>query len=341
MTVNRVRVLFVDDERGVLNGLARQFHRQREHWDMVFIDRPAEALAAMRRHPAEIVVTDLRMPEMDGITLITRMREIAPDASYMILTGTADLPTVIEAINEARVYRFFTKPCPRDRLMEGITDAIRLIRPQQGAAMDSTSTANPISALTLDRIPIGIMVVDGAGRLRLSNHAGDRILAAKDGLYVDGAGICRTSSAETTRALHARLRAIASAMATGVLDSQTVAIERPSLLRPLAVTMAPLAPSGNGEWLVTLMIRDPDRQSVPSVEAVASIFGLSRAEAVIACALAQGLRIEDAAVDAGVTISTARTYLKHIFAKTHTNRQSDLVKLLLAYAIETASTAAA
>lgn len=330
----RIRILFVDDDEVILELLSCQLERQRRQWDIDFASGPEEALRIMAQTPADIVITDIRMPDMDGLTLIARMREIAPDATYMILSGTADLPTVINAINEARVHRFFTKPCTRDTLVDGISAAIATLDQRKSTSQVAIVPSERIGLIALNTIPVGIMIADAEGRVRLTNSACDGLLAARDGLSLDAAGICRAATPDATRALHACLKAIASGELDSDLDSQTLALERPSTRRPLAVIVSPLTENTGPTPLVALMIRDPESQVIPDASDLATIFGLSRSEAVIASAIAQGHRLEDAADVAGVTTSTARTYLKHVFAKTGTSRQSELVKLLLAYAVE-------
>ena len=103
------RVLFVDDETNVLSSLKRSLGRQYE------VDTAlggARALELVKRNkPYAVVVSDLRMPEMDGIQLLRQVAERQPDTVRMMLTGNADLDAAIEAVNEGHVFRFLTKPC--------------------------------------------------------------------------------------------------------------------------------------------------------------------------------------------------------------------------------------
>ena len=70
-----------------------------------------------------VVVSDYRMPEMDGVTFLTRVRELAPDTVRIMLTGQAGLEATIDAINESDVFRFLTKPCPPETLIATIESA--------------------------------------------------------------------------------------------------------------------------------------------------------------------------------------------------------------------------
>jgi len=125
---NRPRILLVDDEPHVLDGLQRQLRRNYE------VTVTSEAKAALRlvvtQGPFAVVVSDLRMPIMDGVTLLHCIRQAAPDTVRVLLTGNADLEAAMAAVNEGNVFRFLTKPCPTLallRALEASADQYRLI----------------------------------------------------------------------------------------------------------------------------------------------------------------------------------------------------------------------
>ena len=102
-------ILFVDDERNILDGICRHL---RGSFTIDTALGPERGLEALReRGPYAVVVTDLRMPGMDGIQFLSRVAEISPDTVRMMLTGNADLKSAVEAVNEGNVFRFMTKPC--------------------------------------------------------------------------------------------------------------------------------------------------------------------------------------------------------------------------------------
>jgi FixJ family two-component response regulator len=108
------RVLFVDDEPNVLDGIRRQL---RNRVDLEVATSAAAGLELIRsRGPFAVVVSDMRMPEMDGARFLARVHEEAPDSVRMVLTGQADLDTTIKAVNEGRVFRFLLKPCDSETL---------------------------------------------------------------------------------------------------------------------------------------------------------------------------------------------------------------------------------
>ena len=125
MLPNRLpKVLFVDDEPNLLEGLKRSLHKMQGQWRMSFCDSARLALDACSRENFDLVVTDLRMPEIDGITLVKQLNQAHPEISCIMLTGTADLNDAAELINTTNISGFFTKPCEPTELIEGIAHTL-------------------------------------------------------------------------------------------------------------------------------------------------------------------------------------------------------------------------
>ncbi|MCF8062598.1 MAG: response regulator [Deltaproteobacteria bacterium] len=120
------RVLFVDDEKNVLEGIQRRLRRR---FEVTTAPGPEQGLEAVEKNgPFAVIVSDLRMPGMDGIRFLARSRELAPDSVRMVLTGNADLHNAIQAVNQGHVFRFLTKPCDRDTLVRVLELGIRQYR---------------------------------------------------------------------------------------------------------------------------------------------------------------------------------------------------------------------
>jgi response regulator RpfG family c-di-GMP phosphodiesterase len=109
-----VKVLCVDDEPHVLEGLAINLRRGYEMTPALSGEAGLKALKD--KGPFAVVLSDMRMPGMDGAAFLAHVRELAPDTTRMLLTGHADLQAAIAAVNEGQVFRFLTKPCPSDHL---------------------------------------------------------------------------------------------------------------------------------------------------------------------------------------------------------------------------------
>jgi HD-like signal output (HDOD) protein/ActR/RegA family two-component response regulator len=108
------RILFVDDDVPVLNGLRARLHRLRHKWDMHFADSGASAIEALERNHFDVVVTDMRMPGMDGAELLRIVNERWPDAVRIVLSGYAELQQVIRLVPYA--HQYFSKPCEAGQL---------------------------------------------------------------------------------------------------------------------------------------------------------------------------------------------------------------------------------
>jgi YesN/AraC family two-component response regulator len=81
------RILFVDDEVNMLQGLRRMLNTMRHEWDMVFVESGQEALALLAQTPCDVIVSDMRMPGMDGVQLLTQVMERFPLTVRIILSG--------------------------------------------------------------------------------------------------------------------------------------------------------------------------------------------------------------------------------------------------------------
>jgi response regulator RpfG family c-di-GMP phosphodiesterase len=118
-------ILLVDDEIAILDGLRRQL---RKKFTVHTANSGAAALELLRSEPVVVVVSDMRMPQMDGATFLSRVRSLYPDVVRILLTGQADTQAAIAAVNEGQIYRFLTKPCPPEVLLEEIGSAVELNR---------------------------------------------------------------------------------------------------------------------------------------------------------------------------------------------------------------------
>lgn len=202
MPNQKPRILFVDDEPALLEGLKRALHKMSQYWHMTFTTDTHQVISICEQANCDLLVTDLRMPEMDGISLVRYFNQHFPQTSCMMLTGTADLNDAAQLINTTSIAGFFEKPCDIAMLIEGIKRELQ--RRQQNIELE-----------------------------------------------------------------------------------------------------------------------------VPTAEDLRQNHGLTPAEARLAHALLLGETLEQAAEKNGITLSSARTYLKRIFSKTNTNRQAELIRKLI------------
>lgn len=120
------RVLCVDDEANVLAGLERTLY---EHFDVFTAGGGAAGLEVLESDgPFAVVVSDMRMPEMDGAAFLSRVRNTYPHTVRILLTGQTELDSAIAAVNEGNIFRFLCKPCPQETLLHSLETAAEQYR---------------------------------------------------------------------------------------------------------------------------------------------------------------------------------------------------------------------
>lgn len=121
-SISDIVFLFVDDEPDVLSSLRRFLHR--EPYRMMFAESGLKALEIMALQPVAIIVSDLRMPEMDGLTLLKEVKARFPETERLILSATSDMDQIIDAIDSGDVFRFIQKPLEPVSFKEIIREAV-------------------------------------------------------------------------------------------------------------------------------------------------------------------------------------------------------------------------
>jgi putative nucleotidyltransferase with HDIG domain len=118
------RLLFVDDEMMVLDGLRRALHGMRQEWEMNFVDSAAAALQALDQGPYDAIVTDMRMPGTDGAQLLEQVKQTHPDVVRIVLSGQSSREAVFRSI--APAHQFLSKPCDPQELVTRLGQAFAM-----------------------------------------------------------------------------------------------------------------------------------------------------------------------------------------------------------------------
>ena len=148
------RVLFVDDEPKILEGLRRMLRPQRHEWEMAFAPGGEAALAMMEATSFDVIVSDMRMPGIDGAVLLRRVRELHPQVVRIVLSGHTELSTALQVVPVA--HQFLAKPCDAEMLRVAVERACHLkallsdesIRRKVTALGDLPSVPRTYEALT-------------------------------------------------------------------------------------------------------------------------------------------------------------------------------------------------
>src|ERR1700719_1967219 len=116
-------ILCVDDEARVLDGLKLTLRRG---FEVLTATSGAEGLAMLKRMAgAAVVISDMRMPGMDGAAFLTQVKEQWPESTRLLLTGEAGCDAAVAAVNEGQIFRFLTKPCTPEKLIAAVEAAVR------------------------------------------------------------------------------------------------------------------------------------------------------------------------------------------------------------------------
>ncbi len=134
------KILFVDDEVSILDALKRMLRPMRTEWEMAFAPGGEAALSLLEVSPFDVIVTDMRMPGMDGATLLEIVRERHPSTLRIILSGYTELQASLRAVPVA--HQFLLKPCDPEMLRAGIARSTSL-----GEVLDSKMLTSLVGAL--------------------------------------------------------------------------------------------------------------------------------------------------------------------------------------------------
>jgi HD-like signal output (HDOD) protein/ActR/RegA family two-component response regulator len=131
----KIKVLFVDDDAPLLAGLRRMLYSKRSAWEMTFSGTAAEALAELEKSEYDVIVSDMRMPGMDGASLLAEVRRRFPRTVRIILSGQSDAEAMLRSVSVA--HQFLSKPCDRETLCEAIEGCLELqLRLSDGSLRD-------------------------------------------------------------------------------------------------------------------------------------------------------------------------------------------------------------
>lgn len=184
-------VLFVDDEPNILTALQRLFRKEDFR---VFTAASGEAgLELLRASPVPVVISDYRMPVMNGVAFLAQVKQLLPDSVRVILSGFADAQVIVDAINKGEVFRFHPKPWDDQELLITIrqclehyrlrrehaqlsqqarrqNDELRLLNESLELAVNERTRSLVFSQEVLERLPVAVVGVSREGEVVLTNQ---------------------------------------------------------------------------------------------------------------------------------------------------------------------------
>ncbi len=188
-------------------------------------------------------------------------------------------------------------------------------------------------AAIVDRLPIGVVVLDSRQRAVMVNRSAERIASLDDGLHIDATGLRARDPKSQALLRKLAANAIETARKSGVGERSFLSIPRASGGRPFVLMASslldPESGAGHGDVAACVFISDPNAREICGAEVLELIYSLTGAEAELVALLAEGRSLEEVAAARGVTMNTVRSQLKQVFSKTETSRQGELLQLVL------------
>jgi len=124
------KIMIVDDESGILHAIRRELKPQ--DWAVEIHESASDALKHLEFEEFDLVISDFRMPEMNGVDFLRHVKERWPNTVRLILSGYTDVDAILKSLNEAEIYRYITKPWESEQLIEtlkaGLDRRQRLLR---------------------------------------------------------------------------------------------------------------------------------------------------------------------------------------------------------------------
>jgi DNA-binding CsgD family transcriptional regulator len=191
-----------------------------------------------------------------------------------------------------------------------------------------------VTAGVLDRSPRGVILLDARGKVVMVSRPALAILEARDGLMFEDNGIRALLPTENVRLKKLVLEAAAGHDTAAPSPGESaMLVTRHSVSTPISVLVTPVRGSKSfpeePRARAAVYIHDPERCPEHAPEVLKGLYGFTDAEARLAVCILRGLSLEESSVRLGITLNTARTHLKRLFTKTDTNRQGELVRVLL------------
>lgn len=320
MPEGRVSVYCIDADRAAGEDLRARLHAYSDDFAVELFEDAGAAIAAQNTAPADIVIAELSLASMTGVDLVVAMRNVSEESICMLMSASVDLKSALDAVNRTRVLRFLAKPVEAAPLKEALDEA------RAELALRDRRRLAEMSIAALEQAQIAVAVIGADFRLVYVNDEAADIIRSSGAFALGPREELRGAGAEETAKLHEFFKAAAASARTG---AGVLRLAREPGRLPVIVSALFSPGPAPGESLYNLVLTDPEKRGAPAPEMIAAALGISPSEARVVHGLVLGMDVGEAARNAGVSLSTARTYLRNSFSKTGVTRQAELVRLAL------------
>jgi DNA-binding NarL/FixJ family response regulator len=328
-----------DDHPLVLEGVKGVLREIEEGADILQATSYPDLLEVLSQdRDFSLIIADLNMPGMAGLDGIRAVQSKRPEVPIIIISATESQKAINKTLQcgvAGYMFKSFSQTEMRQALeivLEGETFIPEANNQMFSADEFNEAAERDFGRAALNKLPMGVVIVDKSAQVVfMNNNAGD-IFAQNDGVDVGPTGIFRTSRVAETKNLHSMIADAAIDLGEGEeREGGAMTVSRPSYRRSFSLLVVPLPDEdvscdhGN----VAVFINDPERHNEPPTGVLARLYGLTEAEARLLQALIVGKNLETFAEEVGVSMNTVRSHLKQVFRKTGTNRQPELVSLVM------------
>ncbi|MGO2133276.1 MAG: response regulator [Halomonas sp.] len=344
---HRALILVVEDEAALARDIVEEL--EEAGYRTLAAADGRQALALLVDATPDLVLCDISMPGLNGYALLETFRKQRPELAttpFIFLTALSEPSDVIEG-KLLGADDYLVKPVDYDLMLATVGAHLRQVERIRRRHEDEMATLHTaISGLSgdgaeqaLDLIALGIVLIDEQGRCVYANRAADELAVSGDIIRLDTDRIRAVESLSDKalkRALGETLEAVSSGKekVVGVMLQQSQGARSMSALA-CALVNADVLPDEvarqyPGQPVVALFLCASGQRRRAPEALLAGLFGLTPTEARVASALANSARTTDVAAELGVSQTTIAFHMRNLFQKTGTNRQADLIALILA-----------
>lgn len=338
-------ILCVEDEEDLRTDLVEEL--QDAGYGVIEAHDGAQALAQISVVSPDLILCDINLPDHDGYDVLRDLREQRPDLAdvpFIFLTALADSREIVKG-KRAGADDYLVKPVDFDLMLATIEARLREVRRMQHKAADEINSVRAaltnLHAMTaqnmsewapqaLDYVALGVVALDRHAQVLFANRAARQLAEDGDALLLDDR--LRPALVRHERPLKNAIDRAIQVNGEGEETPIFLRVPRISGRRDLMVVICALPHTGGegGEAQALVFIADGERRlSVPR-NVLAALFGLTPTESQIALMLAEGARLDEIGVSLNVSSTTIAFHMRNLFQKTSTNRQADLIALVLA-----------
>ncbi len=338
-------ILCVEDEKDLREDIIEEL-RSSGH-DAIGAGNGREALDALESVRPDLILCDISMPEMNGYDLLETVRKERmdmDDVPFLFLTALDERNEIISG-KRAGADDYLVKPIDFDLMLASIearlaqTRRMRALHRRDAGAVQNAfrHLADPsqrgvagVTTEVLDILGFGVVLAEARGAVVFANAFAKALSTETEGFSLHSR--LRAATPELTRQLQKRVAEVAGAAERGEDLMRGLALPRSEGSGDLMLVICSL-PSGKADGrsspLAAIFISNPGRRPAPPEHMLASLFGLTPAEAQVAHGLVSGQRSADIARQLKISQTTVAFHLRNLFEKTGTHRQVDLVALIL------------